>query len=337
MGNLDRPTIPARKSIDEKLSALDALAAERDRSIHRVRIQDALGDRHYRVAAKAARLAADGLLYEVVPDLIAAYPRFLEPPAKRDANCLAKKAIARALVNLECDDAAFFLDGLCYRQHEPVWGGSIDTAVDVRCSCAMGLVATGYARALVELTALLHDPEAEARAGAARAIACGNPREAELLLRAKVLAGDADSRVIGECFTGLLGTQPDDSLAFVAGYLSDPDEVIRELAALALGESRLEGALDALKEAWNSVLLPRDFRRVLLRAAAMHRSEPAFDWLASLIEESGPRVMADIVETLAPYKSNRKLAARLREALARCGDQALQAKFAQLWGRQGQV
>ncbi|MDN5850801.1 MAG: HEAT repeat domain-containing protein, partial [Nitrococcus sp.] len=299
--------MPTRTSIDEKLSALDALAAERDRSIQLARIKDALGDRHYRVAARAARLAADGLLYELVPDLMAAYPRFIEPPAKRDPNCMAKNAIARALVNLECDDAAFFVDGLRYRQHEPVWGGSIDTAVDVRCSCAMGLVATGYARALVELAALLHDPEADARAGAARAIACGNPHEAELLLRAKVLAGDADGRVIGECFTGLLGTEPEESLAFVACYMSDPDEVVRELAALALGESRLEGALEALQEAWNEVLVPADFRRVLLRAAAMHRSEPAFDWLASLIEESSPRMISDIVETLAPYKSNAKL------------------------------
>ncbi|EAR22811.1 HEAT repeat domain-containing protein [Nitrococcus mobilis] len=322
--------MPTRKSIDEKLSALDALAVERDPSIKLARIQDALGERRYRVVAKAARLAANDLLYEAVPNLMAAYPCFLEQPVKRDPNCLAKKAIARALVDLECDDAAFFLAGLRYRQQGPVWGGAIDTAVDVRCSCAMGLVATGYAHALVELTALLHDPEAEARAGAARAIACGNPREAELLLRSKVFAGDPEGHVIGECFMGLLGVEPDESLAFVARYLSDPDETVRELAALALGESRLEGALDALQEAWNDVLLPPAFRRALLRAAAIHRSEPAFDWLASLIEASGPRVVDDMVETLVPHKGNVKLAARLRDALARCGDRALQAKFAEL-------
>ncbi len=157
--------MPTRKTIDEKLSALDALAAEGDPSTQLARIQDTLDDWHYRVVAKATRLAADGLFYEAVPNLMAAYPRFLEQPGKRDSNCLAKKAIVRALVDLECNDTAFFLAGLRYRQQEPVWGGVIDTAVEVRCSCAMGLVATGYARALVELTALFHDPEAEARAG----------------------------------------------------------------------------------------------------------------------------------------------------------------------------
>lgn len=80
------------------------------------------------------------------------------------------------------------------------------------------------------------------------------------------------------------------------------------------------------------MLLPADFRRVLLRAAAMHRSEPAFDWLVSLVEGSSPHVVEEVVETLATYKSNVKLAARLNDALARCSDRALQVKFAELWG-----
>jgi HEAT repeat protein len=80
-----------------------------------------------------------------------------------------------------------------------VWGGLADAAIDVRCSCAMGLVATGYFRAVQELTALLNDPEWRARAGAARAISCGNPREAEALLRFKVLVGDPEPEAIGEC------------------------------------------------------------------------------------------------------------------------------------------
>jgi len=92
---------------------------------------------------------------------------------------MAKQAIARALVSLECQDVTFFLEGIRYQQLEPTWGGSSDSAIDVRCSCAMGLVATGYSRAVAELTALLQDREWRARAGAARAISCGNPREAE--------------------------------------------------------------------------------------------------------------------------------------------------------------
>ena len=185
----------ASTDVDGALAALDELPAERAARI--AALTDALRTRHARVVAKAARLAADALYYELVPALLAAYPRFLDKPAKTDPSCLAKKALARALVALDCDDTEFFRRGLELRQPEPVWGGTADTAVDVRASCAMGLVASGSLRALVELTALLHDPEAAARAGAVRAIACGNPREAELLLRAKVHAGDAEPAVLG--------------------------------------------------------------------------------------------------------------------------------------------
>ena len=240
---------PPRASIDEQLAALDALPAERAAKIDA--LQRALRGSHYRVAAKAARLAEDALLYELVPSILDAYSRFLDKPLKTDPSCFAKKAIARALVALDCNDTEFYRRGLQYRQLEPVWGGTADTAVDVRASCAMGLVASGYSRALVELTALLYDPDAAARVGAVRAIACGNPREAELLLRSKVHGGDAEPQVLGECFSGLLDVEPEESIGLVAGYLAHPDEAVRELAALALGESRLDGALAPLQEAWN--------------------------------------------------------------------------------------
>ena len=200
-------------NVDEELAALDELPGERAAKIEA--LQRALGG-HYRIAAKAARAAEDALLYELIPSLKSSYARFLVKPLKQDPNCFAKKALARALVALDCNDVDFMLAGVRYRQLEPVWGGTADTAVDVRTSCAMGLVASGYPRALVELTALLNDAEAGARLGAVRAIACGNPREAELLLRAKALAGDAEAQVLGECFTGLLAVAPEQSIAFVA-------------------------------------------------------------------------------------------------------------------------
>jgi hypothetical protein len=317
-----------RLSIDEHLAELDSLPP--DRAAQLPRLERALSDRHYRIVAKAARLAEDGLLYELEPALVAAFQRLLERPAKADPNCLAKKAIARALVGLECTDTALFVRGLQYRQPEPVWGGTVDTAVDVRCSCAMGLVATGYPRALVELTALLHDTEAEARAGAVRAIACGNPREAELLLRTKVLAGDSEATVLGECFTGLLAVEPDESIAFVARYLGSGDEAVRELAALALGESRLVAALAPLQDAWNEPLIRAEFRRALLRAAAAHRSEAACDWLLSIAAQARAAVAGEVIEVLAVYVHNEKLMTRLERVLAERADPVLLERLAAL-------
>jgi hypothetical protein len=318
----------AQVDVDAELAALDELPGDRAAKV--AALQRALGS-HCRVAAKAARAAEDALLYELIPSLEASFGRFLDKPLKKDPSCLAKKALARALVALDSSNVEFFSAGLRYRQLEPVWGGTADSAADVRASCAMGLVASGYPRALVEITALMNDSEAAARIGAVRAIACGNPREAELLLRAKTLGGDAEPQVLGECFTGLLAVEPDESLKFVASYLSHADESVRELAALALGESRLDAALAPLQEAWSGVLVGEEFRRALLRAAAAHRSEAAFDWLLTIAAESRVPVALYAVEALAPYNRNAKLAQRLEAALTERGERDLLDRFAALW------
>jgi hypothetical protein len=307
-------------NVEAQLAALDELPDER--AAKAAMLEQALAG-HYRVAAKAARLAEDSLLYELVPALEKSYTRFLDQPVKHDPSCYAKKALARALVALDYSDVEFLLAGIRYEQREPTYGGTTDTAVDVRSTCAMGLVASGYSRALVELTALLNDREAAARIGAVRAIACGNPREAELLLRAKALAGDVEPQVIGECLSGLLAVEPDESIAFAAGFLSHADEVVRELAALALGESRLDGALGPLREAWNAPLVGAELRRALLRAGAAHRSEAALDWLLALVAEARVPVAVEAIDALALYRHNAKLLQRLAAAVAARGEPLL--------------
>jgi hypothetical protein len=180
-------------------------------------------------------------------------------------------------------------------------------------------------------TALLHDSEAEARAGAVRAIACGNPREAELLLRSKTLAGDAEPSVLGECFTGLLAVEPDESLEFVASYLRHTDDTLRELAALALGESRLEAALPHLQVAWQEIVVGDSFHRALLRAAAAHRGTAAIDWLLTLVAEARAALALDVVDALAPYRHNATLTQRLAAVLRSRADPVLLERFARLW------
>jgi len=319
----------SRAAVDEQLAALDALPAAAPE--RRELLEQSLRARNARIVAKAARLAEDSLAYDLVPQLLAAWPRFVGQPAKTDPSCIAKKALARALVALDCSDAEFFLRAVGTRQPEPVWGGTVDTAVDVRCSCAMGLVASGYTRALVELATLLNDEEAEARAGAVRAVACGNPREAELVLRMKLSSGDSAPGVLGECFTGLLAVAPEESLAVVAAHLDGAEDAVRELAALALGESRLGAALPPLLAAWQQPLQSRDVRRALLRAAVAHRSEAALAWLLSLAAEARIETALEVVEALALYKHNSTLATRLDAVLVDRGEASLSARYAELW------
>jgi hypothetical protein len=305
-----------RKTPDEKIEALGALSATAERAVQNEVIQKALEDKHFRVVAKAATLAGERSLHERTADLVSAYARFLHDPVKRDPNCLAKQAIARALVTLDCQDVNFFLEGIRYRQLEPVWGGTADTAVDLRCSCAMGLASSGYWRAAQELTALLNDKESRARQGAVRAISCCNPREAEALIRFKVLIGDEEPDVIAECFTALLSVAADDNLQFIADLLSGKDEALRDLAALALGESRHPGAFQHLRTAWEDVLVTPARRAVLIRAAALHRTEPAFDWLINIIETDAREHAEIAVDALSVYERNTKLIERVQAALA---------------------
>jgi HEAT repeat protein len=307
---------PRPKPEEAKLDALNALAVTADRAVQAEAILRAIQDKHYRVAAKGALLAGERLFHERLSDLLAAYARFLVDPVKKDPNCIAKNAITGALLALECKDVQFYLEGIRYVQHEPVWGGSADTAVDVRCNCAMGLVNTGYFRAVPELAALLHDPEKRARAGAARAISCGSPREAEALLRFKVHVGDEEPEVLGECFTALLALAPDECLPLIASRLKDKDDTVRDFAALALGESRLPKALKHLQDVWEDVFVKPEMRATLIRAAAVHRTEEAFDWLISIIESGSAKQAEVAVDALSVYERNTKLNERVKAALA---------------------
>lgn len=319
-----------RQSVDDKLAALEQeLADASDESLGAV-IDEALAASHYRIVALAANHAREALVYGAVPALIAAWPGLLDKPAKRDPGCYAKKAIIRALYELDCDDVDFYLAAVSYRQPEPVWGGTADTATDIRCTAALGLVSSGYSRALIEVAELLIDEEEIVRAGAAKAIACGNPREAELLLRAKLLTGDEEPGVYAECFEGLLTVEPDESPDFVARFLNHEDEAVCEAAALALGESRLPDALAHLIRAWDDAISV-SARRVLVRAAALHRSDDAFDWLLGLIDASTSTLASEVIDVLAIYQHNTRLADRVREALQTRADENLMSYYEKVW------
>ena len=202
---------------------------------------------------------------------------------KRDPGCKAKQAIARALVTLECQDLEFYRAGLALSAARAGMGPAHRHGHRRALQLRHGTGGRRAPRAPSRNSPrLLTDPESAVRSGAARAISCGNPQEAEAVLRFKVQIGDAEPEVIGECFSALLIIEPEHSLPFVAAYLRHEDEALREFAALALGESRLPQALALLREAWDDAV-GSGTRGALIRAAALHRSEPAFDWLLDII------------------------------------------------------
>ncbi len=296
-------------------------------------VQEALCDRHYLIVRLAAELCEEHLLYDLEAGLLAAYQRFLKNPVKNDPHCTAKGAIARALVSLDSREIDFFIAGLQYQQHEPVWGGTEDTAVDLRASCALGLVNTSYPRALIELVPLLHDPKAGARKAAVRALTFTQPLAAEAVLRAKALAGDSEPDVTGETLSALLQVAPSESLEFVSGFLDGcKDPSLRESIALAIGESKIEEALQVLRSCWEKEPLKREQDNVLLLGAILHRSENAITWLLDVVSEGDRASAKFVIEQLAAYyHTNKRLGERLQTTLAERQDDVLTAIFRKIW------
>ena len=315
-----------RPTLEERLDRLSDLRDEPDGELVGRELRRALQGRQSLLVARAARLSADLGHLELVPEMVAAFDRFLVDPVKTDKGCLAKTAIARALVELEERPEELYFRGARHVQPEPAYGGPVDAAAELRGVCAHGLASTGHPDAVLELVRLLADPEWRVRAEAARALGNSGRLEAEAVLRLKALVGDTESEVVCECLGSLLSIAPERSLDFVTGFLASRDQALVEGAALALGESRLEGAVEALKEAYGRCL-DGEVRRTLLLAVAMTRREAGFDFLVSLVGEGRPARAAEAIEALAIHRHDGRVRERMRAAVGRRGDAELRSLF----------
>ncbi len=251
-------------------------------------LRKALRDRNNYYVSKAAARVAELAMSELAPDLVAAFERFMIDPAKADKQCWAKTAIAKALKEFGYDDADFFVRGMKHVQMEPVWGGSADTAQDLRCTSALGLVQCSVPRsiALRHLVDALTDEEKIVRGNAARAMAQLGGMESVLLLRLKALIGDGEIEVVGQCFIALLALAPADYIPFVAEYLNRGGDV-RVEAAAALGELPDEAAVVALKNRFAQLgnhLEDRELKRAILLSLGASRLEVARDFLLQTFE-----------------------------------------------------
>jgi HEAT repeats len=290
-------------------------------------IRRALCGRSGHAAAKAAEIAGEAEVDGLVPDLVAAFERLLSGPAKNDPGCAAKAAIADALYRIGAAETEVFLQGVRYVQMEPVWGGSVDTATDLRGTCALALVRVNYPDYLVELADLLADREAPARRMAAQALAYSENAGGVPLLRLKALVGDADAQVTGECLLALLRIAPRESVDFAARFLDRPPAEVAEAAALALGAARLEAAFPVLRDWWERTFDPAR-RRTAMLAIAMLKRDEAIEYLLSHVAQSPPIHARDAIQALAVYRHDGKLRAQVEAALATRKDTSLVEPFA---------
>lgn len=308
---------------DDVERRLRAVYALRDGPVDGEALRAALGDRSNVVVASAAEVIAERAVDGAGDALADAFARFLDRPVQRDPGCRAKTAVARALHALDEPRDDVFTAGVRWVQLEPVWGGSEDTAAELRGVCGVALAHMAHPEAACYLAALLADPQRMARAAAAQGLGDLPGREGVPLLRYKAIVGDADPEVMVACFGSLLALAPDESLPFVASFLAGD---AAESAALALGESRLEPAFPVLVE-WLEAEPRAERRRVAFVALSLLRREPAVDYLLDVIR-SRKRPLADAelaVRALAAFRHDDALRARVWAAVRSRRSRALTA------------
>jgi hypothetical protein len=276
------------------------------------------------VVAAAAKLVGEAELEALASLLAPAYLRV----ADHDPGCHAKLAVVEALVRLEVPAGDLLLAAASCRQLEKAWGPPVDTAAALRGHAAVGLASAAHPEAGVVIARLLADPEWTARCGAARAAGRLPVDVALPLLVLKVTQGDPQPEVLGDCFRSLLEVAPERMIGPVSERLEGAEEVA-EQAALALGESRLEGAFAPLRDYADRAAGTGTRRRAVLVALAILRRDEANAYLLGLIRDAPRRTAALAVEALAIHKHDPRLRDAALAAVRARDDTALAEKAAQ--------
>ena len=273
------------------------------------------------IAEQHAAKEVAPLLVDVVSGLIA------ETSSKRDPGCEGKTAALKTLAGWEIDVPDLYLTAATYRQLEPSFNGSVDTAAEFRGVAALGIAFSRPVDAIMTLVDLLADSESKTRMYAA--IAMGNWRGAEALpiLRLKARMGDEDADTFAEVLAALL-RQDEEQLSFVAEFLHAAELTHAEAAALALGQSKISSALEPLVKSWPR-LRRTPIATTLLMSISLLRTQPAIDWLIDQLADTTATQSLDIFDALALHKSDPKLIERLQTLVEK--HQHLQSAFRQVF------
>lgn len=295
---------------EQQLEAVRAALHDRNAAADALLKKTVAGNNGYLIGTIADALEEGDALLGRLP---AAFERLCDDAVKRDPACRGKVAIAKALDRVELREEAVFLAGVRHVQREPVWGGTVDTAGELRGVCGMALVHMRHERAMVEVALLLADPELAARTAAARAIAASGDRTVgEPLLRLRIAVGEPEPEVLGELFAALLELCGSAALDDVAKFFRHEDRALAEAAALAIGGSRLPGAFETLRDAADAFIGAG--RRVHLLAIALVREPAAWALLLARVKDGTKGEAEDAARALATFRHDDELVERLRAA-----------------------
>ncbi|MRG96269.1 hypothetical protein [Polyangium spumosum] len=317
----------ARKNtFDDKLSRIRALARAEPPAAAAPELARLLADPSAFLVGEAAKVVVDLELRALVPDLVAAFERLLSSPATADRGCHAKTKLLEALVTLEADVWDTYRKGLRYVQMELTVPPAVDTAGLVRGLSAHALVRTNFPRAALEIAPLLFDEMPEARAAAADALRDTCEVVCAAVLHARVLVGEGEPDVLAACYRGMLALEPRHYLPIVAAAL----EAGSEAAALALGESRLPGALSALKEALRTA--GPAMEKSILLGVTLLRTDEALAYLMELLAEAPEPRAVEAIQALSLHRHDTRIASRVAEIVSARKSRKIARAFADRFG-----
>lgn len=321
------------RNIERELESLSALRHSESSEFRTQALRKALADKVNVIVARAAKIAGELRQRDLVPDLCTAFERLMQHPLKSDPKCWGKEAIAKALKDLEHTDSAIFLTGSKHVQYEPVWGGEEDTATTLRATCVLALLAcTDLTREdkLWSVVPLLTERSPSLRKDAALALQDIGGREAALLLRIKARMGDDDATVTGQVFESLLNVEGESAVPFIAEFLQSMKPELSSEAALALGASRLSGAVAALKHALSGKHTLLDVE-LLYRALSISRNADAVEFLLDIVRRGRPHEASAALESLGLYRDSQDISMKVSAVVAARSEPELQQVFKKLF------
>jgi hypothetical protein len=275
--------MPPKRTFDAELASLDALR-EASPEVAEQELVKVLGHRNNLMVARAATITLHHQLTNLTPNLVEAFPRFLQNAAKADPQCWAKNAIAKTLAAFEYQESELFLSGIRHIQLEPVWGGSADTAGTLRGTCALALVQCrelNSHRLLIHIVPLLADKELPVRVNTVRAIEQVGNDSAALLLRLLAEFPSDGPELLGACYSGVLAIEGSGAIDWVARFLAREDDSAAE-AAMAIAQTHTAEAFQRLRTTFGAARDPW-YRDTLVAAIALTRQQEATDWLLDLV------------------------------------------------------
>jgi hypothetical protein len=316
-----------RPTLEDEQQALAVVAADPRSDDARQRLRRGLGSKRSLLAARAARLIREHHLDGFEADLVDTFTRFLSDPVKSDPSCSAKLAAIEALDYGESSDVEPFVRAARHVQLEPAWGPPVDTAAPLRARGILALARIGPDDFQLLAAELLTDKESPVRQAAADALGHRGDRAGAALALLKLRIGDEDSLVTLAAMSALMALAPDVALVEVGRFLDGDDLLLRELAAVALGQSRRDDALELLLAALERCVRA-DERAPLVRGIGLHRSERALLALLTVIAERAPADAQAAIAALAARRFEPGLAARVRAAAERNARAELDAALA---------